>query len=85
MFPAEVRALGVGLSYAVGNAIFGGSAEFVALSLKSAGFESAFYWYVTAMCLVALIVTLRMPDPQRDGHLRDDVPVDADHPPHKPA
>ncbi|EJN09301.1 MFS family transporter [Herbaspirillum sp. YR522] len=76
MFPAEVRALGVGLSYAVGNAIFGGSAEFVALSLKSAGIESAFYWYVTAMCLVALIVTLRMPDPQRDGHLKDDVLVD---------
>ncbi|TWC67523.1 MFS family transporter [Herbaspirillum sp. SJZ099] len=76
MFPAEVRALGVGLSYAVGNAIFGGSAEFVALSLKSAGMESAFYWYVSAMCLVALIVSLRMPDPQRDGHLHDDVHVD---------
>ena len=76
MFPAEVRALGVGLSYAVGNAIFGGSAEFVALSLKSAGVESAFYWYVSAMCLVALIVSLRMPDPQRDGHLHDDVHVD---------
>ncbi|MFJ3045502.1 MFS family transporter [Herbaspirillum chlorophenolicum] len=76
MFPAEVRALGVGLSYAVGNAIFGGSAEFVALSLKSAGVESMFYWYVSAMCLVALIVSVRMPDPQRDGHLHDDVHVD---------
>ncbi|MCA1324672.1 MFS family transporter [Herbaspirillum sp. alder98] len=85
MFPAEVRALGVGLSYAVGNAIFGGSAEFVALSLKSAGMESAFYWYVTAMCLVALIVTLRMPDPQRDGHLHDDVLVDEGSAARKPA
>ena len=35
MFPAQVRALGVGLSYAVANAVFGGSAEYVALSLKS--------------------------------------------------
>ncbi len=35
MFPAQVRALGVGLSHAVANAIFGGSAEYVALSLKS--------------------------------------------------
>ncbi len=26
MFPAQVRALGVGLSYAVANALFGGSA-----------------------------------------------------------
>ena len=34
MFPAQVRALGVGLSYAVANAIFGGSAEYVALSLE---------------------------------------------------
>jgi metabolite-proton symporter len=76
MFPAEVRALGVGLSYAVGNAIFGGSAEFVALSLKSAGMESAFYWYVTALCLVALIVTLRMPDPQREGHLHENIDME---------
>ncbi len=37
MFPPEVRALGVGLSYAVANAIFGGSAEYVALWLKSIG------------------------------------------------
>jgi MHS family alpha-ketoglutarate permease-like MFS transporter len=37
MFPPEVRALGVGLSYAVANAIFGGSAEYVALWLKSVG------------------------------------------------
>jgi MHS family dicarboxylic acid transporter PcaT-like MFS transporter len=36
MFPPEVRALGVGLAYAVANAIFGGSAEYVALGLKSA-------------------------------------------------
>ncbi|WP_140421413.1 MFS transporter, partial [Salmonella enterica] len=39
MFPAQVRALGVGLSYAVANALFGGSAEYVALSLKSLGSE----------------------------------------------
>ena len=49
MFPPEVRALGVGVSYAVGNAIFGGSAEYVALGLKSVGMENVFYWYVSAM------------------------------------
>ena len=61
MFPPEVRALGVGLSYAVGNAIFGGSAEYVALGLKSIGHESYFYWYVTAMMGVAFMVSLLLP------------------------
>jgi MFS transporter, MHS family, alpha-ketoglutarate permease len=70
MFPVEVRALGVGLSYAVANAIFGGSAEYVALWFKQAGHESYFYWYVSIMCLLALIVAIRMPDPTRHGHLK---------------
>ncbi|MES1162024.1 MAG: MFS transporter, partial [Rhizobacter sp.] len=61
MFPAEVRALGVGLAYAVANAIFGGSAEYVALGLKSEGHETVFYWYVTAMMFVAFLVSLRLP------------------------
>jgi metabolite-proton symporter len=69
MFPAEVRALGVGLSYALANAIFGGSAEYVALWLKSIGREPAFYWYVSAMCVVALVASIRMPDPGKYGYL----------------
>ena len=72
MFPPEVRALGVGLSYALGNAIFGGSAEFVALKLKSIGMESTFYWYVTALCAIALIVAMRMRDPSKEGYLRNE-------------
>jgi MHS family alpha-ketoglutarate permease-like MFS transporter len=61
MFPPEVRALGVGLAYAVANALFGGSAEYVALGLKTLGHESAFYWYVTAMMVIAFLVSLRLP------------------------
>ena len=61
MFPTEVRALGVGLAYAVGNAIFGGSAEYVALGLKTLGHESAFYWYVTVMMVIVLLVSTRLP------------------------
>ncbi|MGJ7508083.1 MFS family transporter [Variovorax sp. GT1P44] len=61
MFPPEVRALGVGLAYAVANALFGGSAEYVALGLKSLGHESAFYWYVTGMMVLAFVVSLRLP------------------------
>jgi MFS family permease len=71
MFPPEIRALGVGFSYALGNAIFGGSAEYVALWLKSTGIESSFYWYVTVMCAIAFIVCLRMRDPSKVGYLRD--------------
>jgi MHS family alpha-ketoglutarate permease-like MFS transporter len=70
MFPVEVRALGVGLSYAVANAIFGGSAEYVALRFKQAGHEPYFYWYVSFMCALACIVAIRMPDPQKSGHLQ---------------
>lgn len=61
MFPPEVRALGVGLAYAVANAIFGGSAEFVALALKNAGHENAFFWYVSAMMVIAFLFSLRLP------------------------
>ncbi len=60
MFPAQVRALGVGLSYAVANALFGGSAEYVALSLKSWGSETTFFWYVTIMGALAFIVSLML-------------------------
>jgi len=60
MFPAQVRALGVGLSYAVANALFGGSAEYVALWLKSLGSETAFFWYVSVMGALAFVVSLML-------------------------
>ena len=58
MFPPQVRALGVGLSYAVANALFGGSAEYVALLMKYQGIETSFFWYVSAMGAVAFLVSL---------------------------
>ena len=61
LFPPNVRALGVGLSYALANAVFGGSAEYVALGLKSVGQEAAFYWYVTGMMVLVFLVSLRLP------------------------
>ncbi len=62
MFPASIRALGVGLPYGVGVAVFGGSAEYVALAFKSAGLESGFFWYVAIMCGVFLVAALSLPD-----------------------
>ncbi len=69
MFPTEVRALGVGLAYAVANSAFGGSAEYVALRLKTAGVAGWFAWYATAMAAVALLVVLGMRDSGRHGFL----------------
>jgi MHS family alpha-ketoglutarate permease-like MFS transporter len=70
MFPPEVRALGVGLSYAVANALFGGSAEFVALKFKSIGHEELFYIYVSGMLVLAFLVSLRLP--RKATYLHDD-------------
>jgi len=60
LFPMNVRALGVGLSYAVANAIFGGTAEYVALWFRHSGNESGFYVYVTAISAIALGTALAM-------------------------
>ncbi|MBV8398742.1 MAG: MFS transporter [Acetobacteraceae bacterium] len=69
LFPTEVRALGVGFTYAVGNALFGGTAEYVALSFKSAGHEGWFGWYVTVLCAVALAASIVMPDDRKGSYL----------------
>ncbi|MCA8830354.1 MFS transporter [Hymenobacter pini] len=62
LFPTEVRALGVGLPYALTVAIFGGSAEYLALLAKDHGVEHWFYWYVTACAAASLLVYWRMAD-----------------------
>ena len=72
LFPMHVRALGVGLSYAIANAVFGGSAEYVALWLKSVGSETLFFWYVTFMCAISLVAAILMPDTRHRGHLKED-------------
>lgn len=56
LFPAHVRALGVGLPYAIAVSLFGGTAELVALWFKRHGIESGFYWYVTGCIAVSLAV-----------------------------
>ena len=61
MFPAEVRALGVGFAYALGNALFGGTAEYVALALKSHGYEPTYAWYVAIVMVVFVVVSVRLP------------------------
>ena len=72
MFPAHIRALGVAVPYALANTIFGGTAEYVALRFKDAGWERGFYWYVTAMIAISLIVYLRMRDTRRQSAIVED-------------
>lgn len=60
LFPANIRALGVALPYALANTVFGGTAEYVALSFKSWGIERGFYWYVAITIGVSLLVYTRM-------------------------
>lgn len=72
LFPMEVRALGVGLSYAVGNSLFGGSAEYVALQLKSWGHEEWFYFYVAGMLAISFIASWMLPDNRKHSTLNHD-------------
>ncbi|MEZ5462591.1 MFS transporter [Dokdonella sp.] len=65
LFPVEIRALGVGLPYALTVSLFGGTAEYMALWFKGIGHESWFYWYVTACIGISLIVYLLMSDTRR--------------------
>lgn len=62
LFPTNIRALGVGLPYAVTVALFGGTAEYVALWMKHEGHESYFYWYVSGCIFVSLLVYAFMRD-----------------------
>ena len=64
-----MRALGVGFTYAVGNALFGGTAEYVALSFKAAGREEWFAWYVTALVASAFVASVMMPDTRQHSYL----------------
>ena len=72
LFPAHIRALGVALPYALANTMFGGTAEYVALWLKNEGMERGFYWYVTAMIGVSLIVYLKMKDTRANSRIVED-------------
>jgi MHS family alpha-ketoglutarate permease-like MFS transporter len=72
LFPAHVRALGVALPYATANAIFGGTAEYVALGLKKAGHESGFYVYVAVVMAAAFVIAVRLRDTNRESRILED-------------
>jgi MFS transporter, MHS family, alpha-ketoglutarate permease len=65
LFPANVRALGVGFPYAIAVSLFGGSAEWVALSFKNAHHQEWFYWYVSICIALSLILYVGMNDTKK--------------------
>jgi MHS family alpha-ketoglutarate permease-like MFS transporter len=65
LFPTRVRATGVGLPFAITVTIFGGTAESIALWFKSIGHETWFYYYLTGVIAISLIVSLLMRDTLR--------------------
>lgn len=69
IFPAEIRVIGVGLPHAVTVALFGGTAEYIALWLKNIGHESWFYWYITLAIGISLLMFLFMKDTRTNNKM----------------
>ena len=72
LFPVQIRALGVGLPFAIGVSLFGGTAEYIALWFKSIGHETWFYWYVTGCCLCGLVLFATMKDTKKTSLIDQD-------------
>ncbi|MEA5454938.1 MFS transporter [Sinomonas sp. JGH33] len=56
LFPSSVRALGVGLGYAVANSLFGGTVPFIGEWLASSGHKEWLFTYVTITIALSLVV-----------------------------
>ena len=72
LFPAGIRALGVGLPYALAASVFGGTAPLIALQFKASGHEDWFYWYVTVLIFLSLIVYATMRDTKKASRIAAD-------------
>jgi MFS transporter, MHS family, alpha-ketoglutarate permease len=73
LFPAQIRALGVGMPFAVVTSIMGGTTEFLALRLKDAGHEDYFFYYVSLCVAVSLVTYIIMPETRHASSLDQDL------------
>lgn len=62
LFPTNVRALGVGLPYAITVSLFGGTAPAIALYFKNIGHETWFYYYLSGIIFLSLLIYTMMRD-----------------------
>jgi MHS family alpha-ketoglutarate permease-like MFS transporter len=69
LFPVEIRALGVGLPYAIAVSLFGGTADLIALRFKNIGHETWFYWYITICAGLSLLVYIFMRETKRTSKI----------------
>jgi MHS family alpha-ketoglutarate permease-like MFS transporter len=72
MFPADIRALGVALPFAIANAIFGGTAPSVALWMKQIGHENWFYLYISFLAACSLVAYVRMRETKTTSLIEED-------------
>jgi MHS family alpha-ketoglutarate permease-like MFS transporter len=72
LFPSHIRALGVALPFAIANTIFGGTAEYVALWLKSAGHERWFYIYISSLIACSLVAYVSMRETKLNSLIEED-------------
>lgn len=71
LFPANVRALGVGFPYAIAVSLFGGSAEYIALDFKNNHHQEWFYWYVTICIVISLVLYITMNDTRKYSKIEE--------------
>ncbi|MFF4580021.1 MFS transporter [Streptomyces sp. NPDC001389] len=62
VFPARVRAAGIGFPYSLTVALFGGTAPYIGTLLQDVGRPGLFPWYVAVLCLCSSVVYLRLPE-----------------------
>jgi len=73
LFPTSIRALGVGVPYALTVSIFGGTVDSVALYFKSIGHEDWFYWYATGCIFISLLVYISLKDTLKHSRMENHV------------
>ncbi|MFJ6850368.1 MFS transporter [Streptomyces sp. NPDC091271] len=66
IFPARVRAAGIGFPYSLTVALFGGTAPYVGTWFKEAGNAGGFPWYVAGLCLVSACFYLVLPETAKE-------------------
>jgi MHS family alpha-ketoglutarate permease-like MFS transporter len=75
LFPTEIRALGVGLPFAIVSSVMGGSTEWLALRLKQAGHETWFFYYASVCAAISVVAYLAMPETRRHSTLSAEPPA----------
>jgi len=67
LFPTSIRATGVAVPYALTVSIFGGTAPAIALFFKQQGHEEWFYYYLSAVIFISLLVYSTMRDTKHES------------------